>query len=290
LSKERVLKSVLITGAAKGIGLACTRLLLRRGYRVFAGVRRANDGEALRAEAGQLVVPLLLDVTDAEQIARTVTSIRAEVGTAGLDGLVNNAGIAIAGPLEFLPPAELRRQLEVNVIAQVAVTQAVLPLIRQAHGRIVNMGSISGRSALPMIGPYAASKHALEAITDAWRVELMPWGIKVIVVEPAVIATPIWQTSIRAAEQIWLQLPARALEQYGPTMAALKQRVTDSAARGLAPERVARAVAHALTARRPRTRYLVGRNARLRLLLEALPDRWRDQLIARTLKRLERGA
>ncbi|MGH7468523.1 MAG: SDR family oxidoreductase [Longimicrobiales bacterium] len=280
------MRSVLITGASKGIGQACAFHLAGRGYLVFAGVRRDADGAALRAQVGEQLVPLLLDVTRPDQIARAADAMKDRLGNRGLDGLVNNAGIALAGPLEFLPLAELREQLEVNVIGQVAVIQAVLPLIRLSRGRIINIGSISGRSALPMTGAYAASKHAIEALTDALRVELMPWNIQVALVEPGVIATPIWHTSIAAAERIMKNLPAAAFEYYGAIMNALKQDVTKRSQQGRAPDRVALVVQHALEARKPRTRYVVGRDARMRLLLESMPDRWRDRVIARRLARM----
>lgn len=276
--------AVVITGASKGIGRACALRLDRAGFRVFAGVRRDADAEALRTAASERLTPLRIDVADAGSIAAAARSVADAVGETGLAGLVNNAGVAIAGPLEFLPPAELRRQLEVNVVGQVAVTQALLPLLRRARGRIVNMGSISGLSALPFTGAYAASKHALEAITDALRVELLPWGIHVVVIEPGVIATPIWETSIHAAEQIMEGYPPEASEYYGAVLERVKETAMRGATHGLPPDAVARAVEHALTARRPKTRYLVGRDARLRARLRWLPDRIRDRLIVHRLR------
>ncbi|MGH7460164.1 MAG: SDR family oxidoreductase [Longimicrobiales bacterium] len=277
---------VLITGASKGIGQACALRLAARGHVVFAGIRRPGDGAVLHDHCGSAIVPLILDVTNERQVEAAAAAIAERVGPEGLAGLVNNAGIALAGPLEFLPISELRRQFDVNVFGQIAVTQALLPLLRRARGRIVNIGSIAGRSSLPITGAYAASKHALEALSDALRVELMPWGIQVAIVEPGVIATPIWQTSIETAEHTLSQLPPSAREYYGRVMDGLKRRALGGALRGLPPERVAAAVEHALFARKPRTRYVVGRDARVRLLLQKLPDRWRDRLIARRLERL----
>jgi len=277
--------AVVVTGASKGIGRACARRLARLGFRVYAGVRSDVDAEQIRGEGDGRILPIRLDVTDPSAVAAAAERIDAECGAAGLAGLVNNAGIAVAGPLEILPIDEFRRQLEVNVVGQLAVTQAFLPALRRARGRIVNMGSISGRSALPFTGAYAASKHALEAMTDALRVELRPWGIEVVIVEPGVIATPIWETSIRAASQSLEQVPAEALELYADRIDAVRGMVEHNTERGLPADAVARVVAHALTATRPKTRYLVGRDARLRAWLQRLPDRWRDSLIAWRLGR-----
>lgn len=277
-------QGVVITGAGKGIGRACVQWLAREGFRVFAGVRNTAAGDELVAENSGDVVPIIIDVTD----PATIAAAAAYVSTDGceLRGLVNNAGIAVAGPLEFVPVEELRRQLEVNVIGQVAVTQAFLPQLRTTRGRIINMGSISGRSALPMTGPYAASKFALEAITDAMRVELMPAGIDVVIVEPGMIATPIWETSIKAADKVVDQMPPQMMEYYGRIVNAVRKRATSGTTSGQPAELVARVVHHALTANRPKTRYVVGRDARFRLLLQHLPDRWRDRLIARQLARM----
>jgi NAD(P)-dependent dehydrogenase (short-subunit alcohol dehydrogenase family) len=278
--------SILVTGAAKGIGQACVLRLARAGHRVFAGVRKPEDGQALISQASGTVVPVILEVTNTDHIAALRETLEKQLGSSGLAGVVNNAGIAVAGPLEFLPLDALRNQLEVNVIGQIAVTQSVLPLIRRERGRIVNIGSVSGRSALPMTGPYAASKFALEALTDALRVELRPWGIEVVIIEPGVIATPIWETSLAAAQKIGAAMPQQALEYYGRIIEGVTKRAVSGTARGLPPDRVAQVVEHALFAKKPRTRYVVGRDARARLLLERLPDRTRDAIIARKLENI----
>lgn len=278
--------AVVVTGSAKGIGRACVVRLAQR-FRVYAGVRTDADGASLRAEAGEHVVPLRIDVTDQSTIDAAKAFIRSDLANGKLIGLVNNAGIAVAGPLEFMPLAELRRQFEVNVIGQVAMTQAMLPLLREARGRIVNIGSISGKSALPMTGPYAASKFALEAITDSLRVELMPAGVDVIIIEPGVIATPIWQTSVNAADKIMKELPPQAFEYYGEIIDKVKARALSGDVKGLSADVVARAVEHALTARKPKTRYMIGRDAKLRALLGYLPDRLRDRIIARQLEKIQ---
>jgi NAD(P)-dependent dehydrogenase (short-subunit alcohol dehydrogenase family) len=226
---ERVSRgAVVVTGASKGIGRACAMRLDRQGFRVFAGVRRVADAEALRKEASDRLEPVLVDVTDQAAVTALGEHVARSVGDDGLVGLVNNAGIAVAGPLEFLPPDELRRQLEVNVTGQLAVTQALLPVLRRARGRIVNIGSISGRLALPFTGPYAASKHALEALTDALRIELMPWGIHVSILQPGAIATPIWETSIAAAEAVSDRYPPQAHDYYGKTMERVRAMVADN--------------------------------------------------------------
>ncbi len=279
--------SVLVTGASRGIGEACALRLARRGLRVFAGVRDVGRGAALRERAGDRLTPVRLDVTDAASIASARSEVEAKLGGDGLGGLVNNAGIAVAGPLELLAPADLRQQLDINVVGQLAVTQAFLPLLRRGRGRIVFMSSISGRSALPITGAYAASKHALEALADALRLELHPWGIEVSLVEPGVIATEIWERSAAAAETRLERVDPITAEPYRRVIEGARRRATDSAARGLPPDAVARVVERALTSARPRARYVVGRDARQRILLERLlPVRLRDALIARRLAKL----
>lgn len=275
-------KTVVITGASTGIGAACALYLDRLGWRVFAGVRKSADGEALRQQASAQLTPLLLDVTDAATIAVAANTVTAAVGETGLAGLVNNAGVALGGPLEFVPIADLRQQLEVNVIGQMAVTQAFLPLLRRGPGRVVNMGSISGRVAMPFIGPYAASKFALEALTDSLRVELRPWNIHVAIVEPGPIATPIWQKSLATADELTQALPPVAHHLYGAAMAKARERLIAASQAGIPPEAVAQVVAHALTAPRPKTRYPIGRGVRLVILFARfIPDRLRDWLITR---------
>jgi len=230
-------------------------------------VRRAG-------EAPEGTRELVFDVTDADAVGAAAAAVDR------LDALVNNAGIAIAAPLEFLPPDELARQLDVNVVGQVRVTQAFLPALRAARGRIVFVGSVGGRSALPFLGAYAASKFALEAITDSLRVELAPWGMHVAIVEPGTIATPMWTKPQRAVQE----MPPQVAELYGPRIdkfRSLAQR--RSSGKGVPPEEVARAIEHALTATTPKTRYLVGPDAKRRARLQRLPDRARDRLLQRFL-------
>jgi NAD(P)-dependent dehydrogenase (short-subunit alcohol dehydrogenase family) len=211
---------------------------------------------------------VLLDVTDAAAVA----ALRFD----RLDGLVNNAGIAIASPLEDLPLDELRRQLEVNVVGQLAVTQAVLPALRAARGRVVIVGSIAGRSALPFLGAYAISKFALEAMADSLRLELAPDRIEVSLLEPGTIATAIWTKPQPLADVV--------SDRYRTRVEAFRRVAAARSAKAVPAEEVARAVEHALTAARPKTRYLVGRDARLRARLERLPDRLRDRVLAGLLR------
>lgn len=273
------MRAVVVTGTSTGIGAATVRELSARGYTVFAGVRRDADGEALRDRVGGDVRPLLLDVTDAAAIGSAADEVALAVGAAGLAGLVNNAGIALAAPLEYLPAETFRRQLEVNVVGQLAVTQALLPLLRPARGRVVNVGSIGDRLVGPMTGAYHASKFALAALTAGLRLELADAGIEVVLVEPGTVATPIWETSAAAATGLIAELPPEAISRYGSRIEATQAWAKAAARAGLAPEAVARVIARALTAARPRTRYLVGRDARIGAIVAGLPDRLRDRLI-----------
>ena len=273
---------VVVTGASKGIGRAITLYLAQQGFQVFAGVRNGTDGDALVTAGGTGVTPLLIDVTDQAQVAAAAETVRLAVGDVGLAGLVNNAGVAVAAPLEFIPLEELRNQLEVNVIGQIGVAQALLPLLRIAKGRIINISSMGGRIAGPWLGPYHASKFALEALTDSLRQELAPWGIEVVSIEPGAIVTPIWETSLARARRLLDQLPAQAHELYDKPMAQRIAIAEKNASVGIPPERVAAVVATALTAPRPKTRYPVGPDARIAVnLIARLPDRWRDWLVAR---------
>jgi NAD(P)-dependent dehydrogenase (short-subunit alcohol dehydrogenase family) len=277
---ERRRGAVLVTGSSTGIGKACALHLDQLGFRVFAGVRRQEDGTALAAQASRQLVPVILDVTSSSRIAEAQEAVSAAVGEAGLAGLVNNAGIVIAGPLELVPLEEFRRQLEVNVTGQLAVTQAFLPLVRKARGRIVMMGSISGRMAMPFIGAYAISKFALEAMTDALRVELAPWGIEVSIVEPGSVATPIWEKSRQHSGQMARSIAHESRELYHRQYEAMRGAAAKEAAEGIPAAEVARVVAHAFTAATPKTRYMLGRYVRLRAwAAKFIPDRMRDRMV-----------
>jgi len=278
-------KSVVITGASTGIGAACALHMDQLGWRVFAGVRKQGDAEALRDQGSARLTPVSLDVTDTVSISTAASAVAGAVGAAGLAGLVNNAGIVVPGPIEFLPLPDLRRQLEINVVGQVAVTQAFLPLIRAGRGRIVNMGSIAGRMATPFTGAYSASKFALEALTDALRLELQPWSISVSIIEPGAVVTPIWEKSAKTAEAMLVAAPPETFLLYSEALEALKKTTAHAAKNAVDPVKVARAVAHALTAAKPRTRYVVGREAKIQAAMALLvPDRVRDNLVARAMR------
>jgi NAD(P)-dependent dehydrogenase (short-subunit alcohol dehydrogenase family) len=276
-------RSALVTGASTGIGRATALRLDAAGWRVFAGVRREEDAESLRSAASERLVPLMLDVTDADQIAAAAQRVEAE-GEGGLDGLVNNAGVAIPGPLETLPIEDFRRQIEINLTAQVAVTQALLGSIRRARGRIVFISSIGGRMAFPMTGAYHAAKFGIEAVGDVFRQELRPWGISVSIVEPGSIDTPIWERGEQIADEVNERSPAHQEELYGRAIERYREVVKQTAERGISPDKVAAVIEHALVDSRPRTRYLVGIDAKAQARLKPLlPARLFDRIVARAM-------
>jgi NAD(P)-dependent dehydrogenase (short-subunit alcohol dehydrogenase family) len=277
-----------VTGASTGIGRACALRLDRLGFQVFAGVRKDADGKALKKKARGSLMTVRMDVTDDAAISAAAETVEKAVGEEGLIGLVNNAGIVMPGPLEFLPLDDLRRQLEVNVIGQVAVTQAFLPLLRKGSGRIVNIGSIGGRMATPFQGAYNASKFAMEALTDSLRLELRPWGIHVSIVEPGNIDTPIWQKGLGQADVLLEKMPAHGRELYDPVVDAARQAAEKSARTAIPPMAVAKAVVHALTADKPKTRYVVGTDARIQAVVARLvPDGMKDWLVSREMGLLQ---
>ncbi len=276
------MRSVLVTGASTGIGRATALRLDGAGWRVFAGVRREEDAEALRAAGGQHLTPLMVDVTDPEQISAAAERVRAEAN-GQLHGLVNNAGVAISSPLETIPVDDFRRQLEVNLTGQVAVTQALLPQIRTARGRIVFISSIGGLISFPMTGAYHAAKFGLEAVGDAFRQELRPWGIGVSIVEPGSIDTPIWERGEQSADEIGERTPHREAL-YGRALEKYRKVARSTAERGIHPEKVAKTIEHALSTGRPRTRYLVGIDAKVQARIKPLiPTPVFDRIVARAM-------
>ena len=275
------MRSVIVTGASTGIGRTCAVSLARRGFRVYAGVRTEEAGDAISKEAASLT-PVLLDVTDSAAIAALVERRSAECPE-GVAGVVNNAGVSIGGPLEFLPMSEFKRQFEINVIGLVSMTQALLPLIRQGKGRIVNISSTSGFFTTPFLGAYCASKHAVESISDALRMELAPSGVRVAIVQPGAIATPIWDKSLGEADAFIESAPPELEHYYGAGIASLKKVAQDVARHASPPEVVADAVHHALTAKRPKTRYLVGKNAFVERCISRLPTRLQDWVVGKIM-------
>ena len=272
--------SIVITGASTGIGRAAALRLSSAGHKVFAGVRKQADADSLIKDDAR-IVPVTLDVTDRASIEAAAKQIQESVDGRGLGGLVNNAGIAVSAPLETIRPEDLRRQFEVNVFGLIDATQVFLPALRAGRGRIVNIGSVSGRApSVHLIGPYAASKWAVEALSDTLRLELKPWGIHVAVVEPGNIATPIWDKAEDNLDDMppGSELYARVIER-GRAIARF------SGEHGISPDKVAKRIEHALTARVPRNRYLVGIDAFARAHLEArLPHRLRDRVVARVVR------
>lgn len=274
--------TVLVTGASTGIGRATALRLAAAGWRVFAGVRRDADGRALADASAGSLTPVVLDVTDPAQIAAAADSIADAVGGAGLAGLVNNAGIARGGPVEYLPVDDWRLQFEVNLFGQVAVTQAMMPLLRDARGRIVFIGSNSGRISTPMMAPYGASKFAIEALAASMRLELRPWGMKVVVVEPGAVKTAIWDKGRALADELEAVMPADAASRYGDQIAAIRKGIETQDRTGIPADRVAAVVEKALTADRPRARYQVGIDSHVSAAASrVLPDRLLDVAVAK---------
>ena len=285
MSQSMHSQTIVITGASTGIGRACALHLDKLGFQVIAGVRTETDATSLQHASSDRLTTVHIDIAESDSILRATNIIEAQLKSVGLYGLINNAGIVIAGPLEFVPIDALRSQLEINVVGHIAVTQALLHLLRQAKGRIINMSSVSGRVATPFLGPYAASKFALEALSDSMRLELMPWGINVSVIEPGPISTPIWSKSIEATKLMIDKLPEKAKVLYGPAFEAALKRENNIEQSMSTPEVVVRAVVHALTSRKPRIRYRIGVSGfAADIFARFLPDVLKDWLIKRQRK------
>jgi NAD(P)-dependent dehydrogenase (short-subunit alcohol dehydrogenase family) len=277
--------AVVVTGASTGIGRATALRLDAEGYRVFAGVRKEADARDLSQSGSDRLTPLILDVTDADQIESARQEIAEAVGDEGLAGLVNNAGVGGGGPIEFMPLDELRGTLEVNLIGQVAVTQALLPFLRRRKGTIVFIASIGGRVASPFMSPYNTSKFALEALGESLRHELRPWSIDVVVVEPGSIDTQIWSKGNDQAREQLDEMPEDARRLYGRQLSRFVEVINETASRGIPPEKVAEAVHAGIASEKPKHRYLVGTDAKIGARLKsALPDRTFSKLAARQMK------
>jgi NAD(P)-dependent dehydrogenase (short-subunit alcohol dehydrogenase family) len=267
--------SVLVTGAARGIGRSITEHLAARGWDVIAGVRSDADAAAVTAADPRRIKAVILDVTNDAHIAALADTLPER-----LDAIVNNAGIAVGGPIEAVGTDDWRRQLDVNVIGQMAVTRAVLPRLRTSRGRIVFISSVNGRLSMPMIGLYCASKFALEAAADALRMELRPWHVPVSIVEPAQTDTDMWRTAdtMVADAEAALSPAQRAL--YAGHIAGMKKMIPMARRMAVDPAKVSAVVETALTTRRPRARYVVGAGPKAQVVLMAyLPTAVRDRVL-----------
>lgn len=279
------METVLITGASSGIGLATSKLFLQRGYRVLGSVRNETDAHRLRQTLAPPFHPLVFDVCDRRAITGAAAEAKDITGGRGLACLMNNAGIAVSGPLQHLPEEEFRRQFEVNVFGVLWVTQAFLPLLGAQEGypltpgKIINISSISGILTLPFVGPYAASKHALESLSDALRRELLLYGIDVIVIQPGPIKTPIWDKARN--EKQWY-----AGTDYAPLLKNREQLILNAEKRALPAERVARLILTVMNTKRPRTRYLIMNSKWRSWLAARAPDRWIDFFIKKGMRRI----
>ncbi len=277
------MKSVVVTGASTGIGWGCVKVLIAGGFRVFGGVRKEPDADRLVKEFGPNFTPLIFDVTEPAAVGEAAGKVRAALGGETLFGLVNNAGIAVPGPLLELSIDDFRRQIDVNLIGQLIVTQAFAPLVgvdralKGPPGRIVMISSVGGKTAFPFAGAYAASKFGLEGLSEALRRELMMFGVDVIVVAPGNVATPIWDKSVAADDGQFANSP------YAPALARMKRYALETGKKGLAPERIGETVRRALTAPRPRTRYTLAPDPITTLITRRFPKRMVDKLIASQL-------
>ena len=273
------MKSVVVTGSSTGIGWGATKILIQNGFRVFGSVRKDADGERLQKEFGVNFVPLKFDVTDATAVNAAAEKVSAALGGETLFGLVNNAGIAVAGPLLYLKIDELRHQLEVNVTGQVIVTQAFAPLLgadrsrKGPPGRIVNITSVGGKNANPFMGPYCASKFAMEGLSESLRRELMLFGIDVIVVAPGAVATPIWDKVEEVDVTQYANTP------YLEALKKIRAYMLDRGPKGLTPEKLGEAIHHALTTSSPKVRYTVTPDGFQEIMQAILPKRTMDKLI-----------
>ena len=282
------MRSVVITGTSTGIGWGTAKVLLGNGFRVFGSVRKTADAERLSHEFGDNFVPLLFDVTDEAATNAAADQVRAELGGERLAGLVNNAGVAVAGPLLELPIEEFRHQIDINLVGVVIVTKAFAPLIgtdplfHGNPGRIINISSVGGRNAVPFLAPYNASKFALEGLSESLRRELLPFGIDVIVIGPGAVATPIWSK----AESI--DVAPFANTPYATALERMRNYMLSMGKKGLPPERIGETVLQALTATKPKVRYAVTPQPLQDLLARTLPKRVVDRMIGGRLGLLPR--
>jgi NAD(P)-dependent dehydrogenase (short-subunit alcohol dehydrogenase family) len=268
------MSAVLLTGASRGIGYSTATYLAAKGWDVFAGVRNNEDAARLKAESPR-ITPVILDITNADHLAALEDLLPEQ-----LAAVVNNAAMVVRGPMEAIPPAELRRQLEVNVVGQLAVTQTALPRLRRSHGRVVFISSLNGRVSFPLLGAYCASKFALEAAADALRMELKSWDIPVVIIEPAQTKTDMWRAAQTSLDEISPATSEATRQLYKQHVQGLAKIIARSQKMAVPPTRVAELIEKALTARRPRARYIVGLGPRLQLaFVTKLPTAVRDRLL-----------
>ncbi len=277
--------AVVVTGASTGIGRATALMLDRKGYRVFAGVRKQADAKSLQEEGSDRLTPITIDVTKDRSITAAKNKVQRAVGKDGLVGLVNNAGVGGGGPIEFMPLDDFRDTLEVNLVGQLAVTQAFLPQLRKAKGTVVFIASIGGRIASPFLSPYSASKFGIEAIGESLRGELKPWDIDVVVVEPGSIDTAIWGKGADTANDQLKGMPPNARRLYGKQLKRFTELLGETASRGIHPDKVAKVVHKAISSDKPKYRYLVGTDAKVAARLKGnLPERTFAKLAGRQAK------
>ena len=282
-------KSVVITGVSTGIGWGAVKVLIGKGFHVFGSVRKQADANRLQAEFGDAFTPLVFDVTDGPSVRAGARQVERALAGATLAGLVNNAGIAVAGPLLYLPVDEWRQQLEVNLTGVVIATQAFAPLLgaespaRKDPGRIVNISSVGGKNANPFMGPYCTSKFGLEGLSESLRRELLPFGVDVVIVAPGAVATPIWDK----ADSVDVTRYDNTI--YAPALAGMKAFMLSMGKSGLPPEKIGETVHIALTTPTPKTRYVVSPDPFQVFMTSVLPKRTLDRIIGKRLGLLPAG-
>ncbi|MGW4797562.1 SDR family oxidoreductase [Nonomuraea sp. NPDC004297] len=274
-------KLIVVTGASTGMGASAARELARQGFHVLAGVRRDRDADAIRTTG---VEPIMLDITEPEQVRALATRVTDDPRP--LHALVNNAGIQVNAPVEALPMTQWRWVFEVNLFGHIAVTQALLPALLHGRGRVINISSIGGKAAMPTYGAYAGAKFALEAVSDALRREIAPLGVQVVVIEPGGVRTEMAARGIATANRLAAQMTPEQDRRYGSLVQATNTLMATGTASGVTADAAARVIAKAVTTRKPRTRYTIGRDAALiTRLTRILPDRTLDRVIAANLRR-----
>ena len=278
------MQSIVVTGVSTGIGWGITKVLIQHVYRVFGSVRKEQDAERLAKEFGETFIPLIFDITDEAGVQTATQKVREQMNGETLFGLVNNAGVAVPAPLLHQPIGDFRKQLEVNLIGQLIVTQAFIPLLGSDHslrgnpGRIINISSVGGKLGAPFLGAYAESKHALEGLSESLRRELMLYGIDVIIVGPGSVATPIWDK----AEVVDLSLYENT--EYAESAKRVQKYMVENGRKGYPPEKVGEVVLHVLTTAKPRVRYaVVPGNPITRFIQSLLPKRVIDRVVAKNL-------